>query len=164
KLPIQIKPGAPPVGPGMPKPPTTPGTGKTPGTGTPSPTQPGNPPTTPGVPSTTPGGPGAPAAKKDDVKWPKEINGKTVEVIVKEMRTASDPAVREAAVRTLPLFGPKGREHGADDLVLVMTRDSDWNVRLAGLSIAPTVPFAYATGAYTPLANGVSAIMTVLVS
>jgi HEAT repeat protein len=153
--------------PGPKTPPVTPGPGKPPTPGSPSPT-PSQPPGTtpggtPGFPQPgAPSAPGAPAAKKDDQKWPKEINGKSAEVIVKEMRTASDPAVREAAVRTLPLFGPKGREFGASELVEAMTRDSDWNVRLAAIEMAPTVLFAYATGPDVPLSNGVNGIMSLL--
>ncbi|HKB04380.1 MAG TPA: HEAT repeat domain-containing protein [Gemmataceae bacterium] len=162
KLPIQIKPGFPPTGPAMPKaPPTIPST-PVPKTPTPSPGTPSSPSGFPSIPSVS--GPAGPAAKKDDAKWPKEINGKTVETVVKEMRSASDPAVREAAVRTLPLFGPKGREFGGNELVEAMTRDSDWNVRLAALSVSPTVLFGFATSQDAPLAGGVSAIMSMLSS
>lgn len=169
KIPIQIKPGFPPPGTGGPPipktPPVTPGTGKTPGTGNPSPS---NPPSSPSMPSTSgpgvPGAPGGPMAKKDDGKWPEKINGKNAETVVKEMRTASDPAVREAAVRTLPLFGPKGREHGANELVEAMTRDSDWNVRMAAVDVMPTVIYWFAPGPDTPLANGISGLMNLLIN
>jgi hypothetical protein len=165
KLPIQIKPGFPPTGPAMPVPktptpiPSTP----VPKTPTPSPGAPSTPSGFPSIPSVS-GPAGAAGPKKDDAKWPKEINGKTVEVVVKEMRSASDPAVREAAVRTLPLFGPKGREFGGSELVEAMTRDVDWNVKLAALSVAPTVLFGFATSQDAPLAGGVNAIMSMLSS
>jgi HEAT repeat protein len=164
KLPIQIKPGFPPTGPAMPfpkAPPPIPST-PVPKTPTPSPGAPSSPSGFPSIPSVS--GPAAPAAKKDDAKWPKEINGKTVEVVVKEMRSASDPAVREAAIRTLPLFGPKGREFGGSELVEAMTRDVDWNVKLAALSVSPTVIFGFATIQDATLAGGVNAIMSMLSS
>jgi len=165
KLPPMIKPGG--GGPGMPQP--KPGDPK----GKPAPMPPGapggnpmNPPGFPSGPSGGGGGPGAPAVekKKDTGNWPKEINGKSAEVIVKEMRTHSDPAVREAAVRALPLFGPKGREFGADDLVEALTRDPDWNVRLAALSVAPTVLLGFAESPDTPLSSGLNAMVNLLSS
>ena len=141
KLPPQIKPGMPPGGlpgvqPGLPGknpgtvPPGTPG--KTPGT-------PGTPPSgTPGSPGTSPGVPGMPP-KRDLSKWPKDINGRTLEECVKEMRSNSDPAVRESAVRTLPLYGPLGRDKGAENLIHALTKDQDYSVRMTAMSVAPTV-------------------------
>ena len=140
KLPPQIKPGMPPVGvpPGIPKNPgTIPGLppGKAPNL------PPGTPPgTAPGTPGMPPGIPGGPAAKKRDLaKWPKEINGRTLEDCVKEMRSNSDPAVRESAVRTLPLYGPLARDKGAENLIYALSKDQDWNVRLTAMSVAPTI-------------------------
>ena len=167
KIPPQIKPGFPPGGPVMPgpkQPPVPPGKGNPipPGKGNPIP---GNPPTTPSFPPSGGGGVVVPPApKKDDVKWPEKVNGKTPAEVVKEMRSHSDPAAREAAVRLLPAFGPKGREEGSTQLVEAMTRDSDLNVRLAAVEVAPTVLFAYATGPDTPLSTGITAMMNLLVS
>src|SRR5687767_3731035 len=61
--------------------------------------------------------------KKDEIKWPKDVNGKKVEDVIKEMRDHTDPGAREAAVRMLPLFGPRGREFGATDLVELINKD-----------------------------------------
>jgi hypothetical protein len=157
KLPPQIKPGMPPMKPG-PKP-GDPGKGKNP---MPKPGDPKLPPGIPGVPPVIIPGSASPDKKKDDIKWPKEVFGKSVEVVVKEMRTHSDPGLREAAVRMLPQFGPRGREVGGSELVEVMTRDPDWNVRLAGLSVAPTVLFGYATIIDAPLTSGSNAMMNML--
>ncbi|HJZ90715.1 MAG TPA: HEAT repeat domain-containing protein, partial [Gemmataceae bacterium] len=171
KLPTVIKPGG---GPGMPQVKPAPPPVKTPPTGQPAPggKDSGTPGGGTGSSTGTPGFPGGggagavegPGKKKDPGNWPKEINGKTPEMIVKEMRTNSDPAAREAAVRTLPLFGPKGRAEGADDLVEVMNRDQDWNVRLAAVSVAPTVLYALADAPDTPLAQGLTAIVNLMVS
>lgn len=158
KLPPQIKPGAPPGGiPGVPP------------VG-----QPKNPLPGPGVPpggaqpggSGLPGPGGTPAAQpkkpRDQGKWPKDINGKTVDDCVKEMRTNSDPAVRESAVRTLPLYGPFGRDKGAENLVYALTKDQDLNVRLAALGVAPIVLFGFADAPDQPLADGLAAIVRYL--
>jgi HEAT repeats len=173
KLPTVIKPGG--GGPGMPQIKPGPPPGKVlPGPGQPAPPV-GKDPGTPGGGGTGTGTPGFPGGggggavggmekKKDAGNWPKEINGKTPEMIVKEMRTSSDPGVREAAVRTLPLFGPKGRAEGADDLVEALNRDPDWNVRLAAISVAPTVLYALADAPDTPLAQGLTGIVNLLVS
>lgn len=82
--------------------------------------------------------------KKANINWPKEIGGKNLDAIIKEMKTHPDPAVREAAVRTLPGFGPKARDQGGNDLVELMTKDQDWNVKLAAVSVCPTILFGYA--------------------
>jgi HEAT repeat protein len=129
-----IKPPAPKPGDPPKKPPGKPGDPKNPpGKGDPK------------LPPIVIAPPGAkqPAKKKDETKWPDKVNGKTVDVIVKEMKASPDPGVREAAVRALPQFGPKGRDAGGDDLVEVMTKDPDWSVRLAALHVAPTVLFGY---------------------
>src|SRR5262245_52946881 len=92
------KPGVPPIpGPKVPAPPgKVPGPLPPPGGG---PVDPKNP--SGGTGSVPPGGtPGAPEKKKDFGKFPKEINGKTVDDCVREIRSNSDPVVRESAVRT----------------------------------------------------------------
>jgi len=156
-----VKPGG-PVQP-VPKQPDT--KGKQP---SPTPGAPGPMPGLPGLPSFPGTGPGTgsgatqPDRKKDDIKWPKEINGKSAADFIKEMRTNSDPAVRESAVRALPAFGPKGRELGAQDLVDVLTKDSDWNVRIAALQVIPTVLVGYAKVPDTALANGLTAVVSML--
>jgi len=160
KVPPQIKPGVPPVvpkapipGPGDPK-------GKNP-LPIPPGMNPGGVPAIPGIPT----GPGAapPPEKKDNINWPKEVNGKNVETIVKEMRTHSDPAYREAAIRALPLFGPKGREAGADALVEAMSnKESDINVRLAAVGVAPAVLLGLAKAPDAALNNGLGLIVGML--
>ena len=143
KIPPQIKPGMPPAGipggqPGVPgkNPGTIPGVppGKTPGV------PPGTPPgSSPGSPSTPPGFPGKQRDPANLAKWPKDINGRTLEECVKEMRSNNDPAVRESAVRTLPLYGPLARDKGAENLIYALTRDQDFNVRMTAMSVAPAV-------------------------
>lgn len=160
KLPPQVKPGGmpPPVVP-PPKPPDP--KGKPP---MPIPGQPGTNPGLPTFPGTGTGTSGAPDKKKDEAQWPKLVNGKSAEVYIKEMRTNPDPAVRESSVRALPAFGPKGRELGGQDLVDVLTKDADWNVKIAALQVMPTVLWGYAKLPDTPLANGLAAIVNLLSS
>ncbi|HKA07648.1 MAG TPA: HEAT repeat domain-containing protein [Gemmataceae bacterium] len=157
KLPPTIKPGGSFPGGGLPKtpPPTTPPPS---GGKNPSPMQPNSPggPSSPGFPGS--GGSGKPGEKKDNVKWPEKVGGKTVDEIVKDMKS-SDPAIREGAVRTLPAFGPKGREFGGTALVDMMTKDSDISVRAAALEVAATVLYHYAKAPDTTLTNGIAAMV-----
>jgi HEAT repeat protein len=131
--------------------------------------QPGVQPGTPGSgtgsqPGLPPGrGPQAGGPKNRPAgNWPKEINGKTVDDCVKEMRFNSDPAVRESAVRTLPLYGPVGRDKGADHLVYALTKDPDLNVKMTALSVAPTVLLYFADAPDQQLTDGLAAFMRYL--
>lgn len=167
KLPPVVKPGGnpggvpggvPPGGPKVPVPPVPPG--KDPGV-------PGVPGVgTPGVPGVPGGAAGQPAPKKDDIKWPKEVGGKTIDMVAKEMRPPHDPAAREAAVRMLPMFGPKGREAAVDELLDAMTaaKEPDMNVRLAAVSVAPTVLVGYAKAPDPALTKGLNTIAGLLTS
>ena len=76
------------------------------------------------------GGPTSPLIKGDPGKWPKEVGGKNLETTIQDLKSSTDPAIREAAVRALPYFGPKARELGAAQLALAL-RDSDVNVKVA---------------------------------
>jgi HEAT repeat protein len=100
--------------------------------------------------------------KKDQGKWPKEINGKTIDDCVREMKSNPDPVVRESAVRTLPLYGPLGREKGAEHLVFALTKDPDFNVRMTAMGVAPTVLASYADAPDQPLTDGLTAFMRYL--
>jgi HEAT repeat protein len=164
---VSAQPGVPPGG----KPPAKPGNPPMPKPGDPKPGDPkGKNPMPPGkglpgIPPITPPGPAVPPPKKkDDIKWPKEVAGKSLEQTVKDMRNHSDPGVREAAVRALPLFGPKAREEGANELVEAMTKESDWNVKLAAIAVAPMVLLGYAETPDAPLANGINAVTNMLSS
>lgn len=164
RLPPQIKPGGGPGG--VPAVPPA-GPGKNPGPGTLPGGQPGGQPGTPGTGNSSgiPPTAGGAAAGQNQLragKWPKDINGKTVDDCVKEMRSNSDPAVRESAVRTLPLYGPVGRDKGAENLVYALTRDPDLNVKMAALGVAPTVLLHYADAPDQPLSDGLAAVMRYL--
>jgi HEAT repeat protein len=165
KLPPQIKPPSSPPQTGPAQPGTQPGTNPaTPGTGT-TPGAPGTPGTgtTSGVPGLPGSSPGV-APKRDRNGWPKDINGKSVDDCVREMRSNSDPAIRESAVRTLPLYGPIGRDKGADHLIYALTKDPDFNVRMTALSVAPTVLVHFADAPDQYVTDGLTAFMTYLSS
>lgn len=148
KLP-QVKPGDPgkfpQVKPGDPKNPVDPNKNKNP-----IPMNPGMgvPPVNPGmgvppvivVPGTQPNPPMPP--KKDAAgNWPKEIGGKKLSQYVREMRENSDPAIREAAIRVLPAFGPDAQDMASKNLLYALTKDPDINVRLAAMSVVPVLGF-----------------------
>src|SRR5262249_34428227 len=61
---------------------------------------------------------------------------------IQDMKSHSDPAVREACVRALPYFGPKARELGFTNLLYAVKSDSDVNVRVAAVDVLPTVSMA----------------------
>ncbi|HVK09057.1 MAG TPA: HEAT repeat domain-containing protein, partial [Gemmataceae bacterium] len=83
-----------------------------------------------------------PLIKADPGNWMKEVAGKNLEATIQDIKSNSDPAVREAAVRALPYFGPKARELGAANLMYALTRDTDYNVRVAALEVMPAVCLA----------------------
>ena len=112
-------------------------------------------------PSGSGGVPGQPKSRPAG-NWPKDINGKTVDDCVKEMRSNPDPAVRESAVRTLPLYGPVGRDKGAENLVYALTKDPDLNVKMTAMSVAPTVLLYYADGPDQQLTDGLAAFVKYL--
>lgn len=157
KLPPTIKPGGSFPGGGIPKtpPPTTPPPS---GGKNPSPMQPTPPggPSSPGFPGS--GGTGKPGEKKDNVKWPEKVGDKTLDEIVKEMKNP-DPAIRETAVRTLPAFGPNGRDKGGLALVDMMSKDPDVSVRAAALEVGATVLYHYAKAPDSTLTNGIAAMV-----
>lgn len=83
-----------------------------------------------------PGMTGGPLAKELD-SGPKEIGNKTLQMWINELKTSKDAAVRENAVRVIPLFGPAGVIRASEQLLITMRTDSDLNVKLAAMSIAP---------------------------
>ena len=99
----------------------------------------------PGVPPVMPKdvvpplGPG----KKEEDQYPKEIEEKTLNMWMNELRTSKDAQVREAAVRVVPLFGPRAIALKATSELLLATlkTDPDLNVRLAALSVAPYMSY-----------------------
>jgi hypothetical protein len=88
------------------------------------------------------GGSTPPLIKGDPGKWPKDVGGKTLEATIQDIKSHSDPAIREISVRALPYFGPKARELGWANLLYALQRDTDWNVRVAAVEVTPAVCLA----------------------
>lgn len=102
---------------------------------------PGQPPKQPPVkppaappPATTPAptpsplaGPPGPAHQQ---AWPKEVGGKTLPAWITELKESTDPAVRDAALRAIPLFGPDARKPALDPLLAALSKERDPGVRL----------------------------------
>ena len=99
---------------------------------TPPPALPANP---DGLP-TTPGVPFDPAK----IKWPAEVNGKTLSAVVADLKNA-DPSIQEAALRMVPLFGPEAARKSAMRQVLALTGDLDPGVRTNAVILVGTVGF-----------------------
>jgi len=97
----------------------------------PGPAAPAAPPATPpampanpeGLP-TTPGVPFDPAK----VKWPEQVNGKTISAVVGDLKSA-DPTVQEAALKMVQQFGPEAARKSAMRQVLAMVDDPDPGIR-----------------------------------
>ena len=110
----------------------------------PSPLPPALPPaaTPPALPAnpdglpTTPGVPFDPAK----IKWPAEVNGKTLSAVVADLKNA-DPSIQEAALRMVPLFGPEAARKSAMRQVLALTGDLDPGVRTNAVILVGTVGF-----------------------
>ena len=71
---------------------------------------------------------------------PTAIMGKDLASFVKEMRESTDASARENAIRALPLFAD-ARKAASANLLNAITSDADENVRIAAISIVPTVGF-----------------------
>jgi HEAT repeat protein len=80
--------------------------------------------------------------KKDEIKWPTEVGGKHLHDLVREINDP-DPSVRNAAVHTLPLFGPVIREKPASTALLHrLTIEPDPAVKVALIGVVAGVhPF-----------------------
>lgn len=76
------------------------------------------------------------------IEWPKEINGKSIADFVRET-VDLDPAVREAALRTLPAFGPAVRSDAKAAKAILARMESnkegDPGVRAAAYEAAGAV-------------------------
>jgi HEAT repeat protein len=86
-------------------------------------------------------------ATKDESKeepkidWPKRIQGKTLEMWVKEMHESPDASTRDQAIRVIPLFGPDCRKAASASLVSAIGTDPDLNVRLTAIANVPNIGF-----------------------
>ena len=75
------------------------------------------------------------------IDWPKRIQGKTLELWVKEMHESPDASTRDQALRIIPLFGPDCRKAASANLVAAISTDPDLNVRLTAIASVPAIGF-----------------------
>jgi HEAT repeat protein len=92
------------------------------------------PPTTPPVPSQV-GPPAVPPPAPMKPTFPKEIGGKDLAGWLKELKDNPDPAIREAAARIIPAFGPDARRPALKPLVAAVNREQDPSVWVAVIEI-----------------------------
>lgn len=78
---------------------------------------------------------------KDEIKWPKLIQGKNLEAWVNEMRTSPDASSRESAIRMVPLFGPSATKAASANLLYAVKSEKDASVRLAAIQTVPLLGF-----------------------
>ncbi|QVL32179.1 HEAT repeat domain-containing protein [Telmatocola sphagniphila] len=65
--------------------------------------------------------------------YPKDLNGRGPEFFAREARESNDPSIREAAMRTLVVFGPPARKFCGSAIIHGLTQDKDLSVRMAAL-------------------------------
>src|SRR5262245_35641813 len=61
-------------------------------------------------------------------KWPDSIGGRPLSAWMKDLKS-SDPGVVEAAIRTVPVFGPEARD-AVPDLISMLTKHPDASLRI----------------------------------
>jgi HEAT repeat protein len=113
-----------------------------PGTQT-QPSIPGVPPAPPGTPpSTFP--PSAPPKKEEPKKgpskkdeWPKSVNGRSLGEWMTDFKNP-DPAIRDAAIKVMPLFGPEARKNAPKELIRLIN-DPDPGVMINAMLILGAV-------------------------
>jgi HEAT repeat protein len=89
-----------------------------------------------------PGAATPPAEPK--VEWPKEVGGKDLKGWLAELKDSPDAAMREAASKAIPAFGPPAREEALTPLIAALNRETDPGVKVNLLivigSIGPRTP------------------------
>jgi HEAT repeat protein len=103
------------------------------------------PPTTPPQPEPTPLPNATPESKAPakPIEYPKQIDGKTLEMWINEIRynptnlqpATLDPQSREIAIKVLPSFGPSARKPALKPLIAVVDYDPDPGVRQAAVTV-----------------------------
>jgi hypothetical protein len=84
--------------------------------------------------------PKSPSKSADYLKWPKEISGKDLKAWLKDLNDL-DPAIREAALRTIPAFGPEVQKPAGELLKARLTAEKDPGVKLTLYGTIATIGF-----------------------
>ena len=134
---IGPKPGDPPAA-------TEPQKPTDPPKGTPDP-KPADPPKAVDPPPPVPPDPKPADPPKDPkkVEYPDKINGKDLKWHLEESspRYQKDPMLREAAIRTIPAFGPTAREPAVNPLIDAIRDDPDPGVKIAAITVVSNMGF-----------------------
>lgn len=77
-----------------------------------------------------PGAPPAAPAAEPKVEWPKEVGGKDLKGWLAELKDSPDGAMREAASKAIPMFGPPARDEALGPLLIAMRKETDPGVKV----------------------------------
>jgi len=99
-------------------------------------------------PATQPVPPAATAAEVSPkppvpIKWPAEVSGRKLSEWIADLSSSRnlDPSLRDAAVKTIPMFGPDGRKLGLAGLCNVIKTDPDPGVRVNAILVVGGMGF-----------------------
>ncbi len=81
---------------------------------------------------TTPG-----TAKPDE--WPKQVGGKDLKAWLADLKDSPDGALREAATKIIPQFGPSARKEAMVPLMTAVRRENDPGVKVNLLIVLGTI-------------------------
>lgn len=76
-----------------------------------------------------PGGAPAPGAEPK-IEYPREIGGKDLKGWLAELKDSPDGAMREAASKAIPMFGPPARDEALGPLLLALRKETDPGVKV----------------------------------
>ncbi|QEL18080.1 HEAT repeat domain-containing protein [Limnoglobus roseus] len=82
--------------------------------------------------------PAAPAAVKPH-EWPKEVGGKDLKGWLAELKDSPDGAMRETAIKAIPLFGPPARKESLLPLMTAVRKETDPGVKVSLLVVLSSI-------------------------
>ncbi len=74
--------------------------------------------------------PGAAPPAEPKIEWPKEVAGKDLKGWIAELKDSPDAAMREAASKAIPAFGPPARDEALTPLLAALRKESDPGVKV----------------------------------
>jgi HEAT repeat protein len=86
-----------------------------------------------------------PTPEPSKPKYPDEVNGRKLDWYLKQTSyvVQRDPQLRDAAIRTLPVFGPSACGPSINPLVAVIEGDPDPGVRIAAIAMVSSMGFEH---------------------
>jgi len=84
-----------------------------------------------------------PPKPPEPIKWPTEVSGRKLSEWINDLSHLKnpDPSLRDAAVKTIPMFGPDGRKQGLKALCDVIRADPDTGVRVNAILVVGGMGF-----------------------